>query len=187
MKSIKHVLVLASIIILTASCSSNDDPIAINAEEVISTLTVTLTPENGGTAIVLKSFDSDGNGPTKPVVTVSGNLSANTTYTGATTVLNETVSPTEDITVEVLNEGVDHLFFYNFSNDLASTTYTDKDENGDPIGLSFTLTTKDAGAEIVNVTLRHEPNKSGANVVDGDITNAAGETDVAVTFNVTIE
>jgi hypothetical protein len=186
MKSFKQVLVLASIIILAASCS-DDDPIVVNEEEVITTVTVTLTPEDGGTSIVLNSVDLDGDGPDAPVVTVSGDLAANTTYTGATEVLNETEDPAEDITEEVLEEGVDHQFFYTFSNGLASTTYTDTDENGDPIGITFTLTTTDAGSESLTVSLIHEPNKSGSGVVDGSITNADGETDAEVTFPLTIQ
>ena len=186
MKSIKHVLVLASIIILAASCS-DDNPIAVNEEELITTVTVTLTSQADGTEIVLNSVDLDGDGPDAPVVTVSGNLAANTIYTGATEVLNETEDPAEDITEEVLEEGVDHQFFYTFSNGLASTEYTDTDENEDPIGLTFTLTTTDAGSESLTVSLKHEPNKSGAGVVDGSITNADGETDVEVTFALTIE
>lgn len=186
MKSIKHVLVLASIIILAASCS-DDDPIAVNEEELITTVTVTLTSQNDGTEIVLNSVDLDGDGPDAPVVTVSGDLAANTIYTGATEVLNETENPAEDITEEVLEEGVDHQFFYTFSNGLASTAYTDSDDNGDPIGITFTLTTTDAGSESLTVSLIHEPNKSGSGVVDGSITNADGETDAEVTFALTIQ
>jgi len=186
MKSIKQVLVLASIILLATSCS-DDDPIVVNEEELITTVEVTLTPEDGSTDITLKSVDLDGDGPDAPVVSISGNLTANTTYTGSTVVLNETENPAENITEEVLEEGVDHQFFYTFNNGLASTTYTDTDVNGDPIGITFTLTTTDAGSESLTVTLIHEPNKDGEGVVSGDITNANGETDAEVTFALTIE
>ncbi|WP_405605175.1 type 1 periplasmic binding fold superfamily protein [Polaribacter sp. Asnod1-A03] len=186
MKSFKHVLVLASIIILAASCS-DDDPVVVNEEELITTVTVTLTSEEDGTEIVLNSVDLDGDGPDAPVVTVSGNLTANTIYTGVTEVFNETEDPAEDITEEVLEEGVDHQFFYTFANGLALTTYTDDDVNGDPIGITFALTTSNAGSESLTVSLIHEPNKSGSGVVDGSITNAAGETDAEVTFPITIE
>ncbi|QXP62395.1 type 1 periplasmic binding fold superfamily protein [Polaribacter sp. R2A056_3_33] len=186
MKSIKHVLVLASIIVLAASCS-DDDPIAVNEEELITTVTLVLTPENGGDTITLKSTDLDGDGPTEPEVSISGNLAANTIYTGVTKVLNETENPAEDITLEVEEEGVDHQFFYTFTNEIASTTYIDTDLNGAPIGIDFSLTTTDAGSESLTVSLIHEPNKSGEGVVDGDISNAAGETDAEVTFAITIE
>ena len=105
---------------------------------------------------------------------------------GSITNLANTV-PSSLKTEEVLEEGVDHQFFYTFFNGLASTEYTDTDENGDPIGLTFTLTTLAAGSESLTVSLKHEPNKSGAGVVDGSITNADGETDVEVTFALTVE
>ncbi|MDP5106498.1 MAG: type 1 periplasmic binding fold superfamily protein [Polaribacter sp.] len=186
MKSIKHILVLASIIILAASCSE-DDPIVVNEEELITTVTVTLTPQGGGDIITLKSIDLDGDGPNEPEISVSGNLSANTIYSGVTAVLNETENPAENITEEVKEEGVDHQFFYAFKNSLASTSYSDTDENGDPIGIEFKLTTTSAGSEVLTVTLIHEPNKNGDNVVEGDSTNANGETDAEVSFPFTIQ
>jgi hypothetical protein len=186
MKSIKHVLVLASIIILAASCS-DDDPLIVNEEELITTLMVTLTPQSGGDIITLKSTDLDGDGPNEPEISVSGSLTANTIYTGVTSVLNETEDPAENITLEVEEEGVDHQFFYTFTNSLATTTYSDSDENGAPIGIDFTLTTTEAGSEVLTVTLIHEPNKSGDDVFEGDITNADGETDAEASFSLTIQ
>lgn len=186
MKSIKHILVLASIIILAASCS-DEDPIVVNEEELITTVTITLTPQGGGDIITLKSIDLDGDGPNEPEIVVSGNLSANTVYSGVTAVLNETEDPAEDITIEVKEEGIDHQFFYAFKNGLASASYSDTDENGNPIGIEFILTTANAGSEVLTVTLIHEPNKNGNNVVAGDSTNANGETDVEASFPIIIE
>jgi len=37
------------------------------------------------------------------------------------------------------------------------------------------------------VTLRHQPDKGAIGVSDGDITNAGGETDIEVLFDVIIE
>jgi hypothetical protein len=166
-----------------ASCSNDDSP--VNEEEVITTVTTTLT--GGGQVITLRSRDLDGDGPNAPVVTVSGNLTANTTYIGETVFTNETVSPAEDITVEVEEEGNEHQIFYQFPVALGSFVYTDVDANGDPIGLSFTLTTgTSATTGNIVVTLRHLPNKSAAGVASGDITNAGGATDAQVTFPVVV-
>ena len=44
-----------------------------------------------------------------------------------------------------------------------------------------------ASVGTLKVTLRHEPNKSAAGVVGGDITNAGGETDIEVEFPIVIE
>ena len=55
------------------SCSDDDDnPEEINEEETITTMTVTLTPQGGGTEIILASRDLDGDGPDDPDITVLG-------------------------------------------------------------------------------------------------------------------
>ena len=46
--------------------------------------------------------------------------------------------------------------------------------------------TGNSGYGAFTITLRHEPNKSGMNVNTGDITNAGGETDVQVIFDITV-
>ncbi|MFN3752591.1 type 1 periplasmic binding fold superfamily protein [Flavobacterium sp.] len=166
-----------------ASCSNDDSP--VNEEEVITTVTTTLT--GGGQVITLRSRDLDGDGPNAPVVTVSGNLTANTTYIGETVFTNETVSPAEDITAEIEEEGLEHQIFYQAPLNLGVFTYTDVDANGKPIGLSFTYTTGSSSANgNLVVTLRHLPNKSAVGVASGDITNAGGATDAQVTFPIVI-
>jgi hypothetical protein len=59
----------------------------------------------------LTSRDLDGDGPNAPVVTVSGDLLVNTTYTGSVSFLNESITPADDIT-EVKEEGVEHQLFF---------------------------------------------------------------------------
>ena len=181
----KYILVFSTVIAMTLTSCSNDDPEIINEEELITTLEVTLIPQGGGTTVTLVSRDLDGDG-LNPQISISGPLQANTTYTGTTKVLNETDNPAENITLEVEEEGDEHQFFYTFSNSIATVTYTDQDKNGRPIGITFNLTTTSAGIGNLTVTLRHEPNKTAAGVVGGNITNAGGETDVEATFNLTV-
>ncbi|MEM9648905.1 MAG: type 1 periplasmic binding fold superfamily protein [Bacteroidota bacterium] len=198
MKTIKFLsLALVSGIFL-ASCSSddNDAPEEINEEEVITTMTVTLTPQGGGAAITLQTRDLDGDGPDAPVVTVSGNLSENTTYNGSVVLLNETETPAEEVNEEIEGEAAEHQFFFEVGGALnASTEYTDDEsdyvsaETGEnftttnPVGITFTLTTTDASAGTLAVTLRHEPKKPN----DGTKEDAGGETDITETFDLTIE
>lgn len=171
------------------SCSSDDNTSQpVNEEEVITTITVTLTPQGGGTPVVLTSRDLDGDGPDAPVITSTGSVLALTTYNGTVSLLNELTSPADDISLEVKEEGADHQFFFSASGGLSGTfTYADQDENGDPIGLAFKFTAS-ANPQSGNLTviLRHEPNKAGANVAWGDIANAGGETDLQITFPVTV-
>ncbi|WP_452596793.1 type 1 periplasmic binding fold superfamily protein [Pontimicrobium sp. MEBiC01747] len=183
MKTIK-ILTLVLTTVIFSSCSNDDDstPAPVNEEEVITTLTATLVPQGGGTTIVMRSQDLDGDGPDAPVITVSGNLAANTTYNGTIVLLNETEDPAENITTEVAEEDEDHQFFFTATNSIATIAYADQDGNGNPIGISFTATTTAAATGNLTITLRHEPNKSAAGVSDGDITNAGGETDIQVTF-----
>ena len=185
-KTIKNIAILVFASSLFLACSESDDPIAINEEEVVTTVTATLVPQDGGTTIVLTSRDLDGDGPNAPVVTVSGNLTANTTYATTLKVLNETESPAEDITVEILEEDEDHQFFFLFTNNVASANYTDVDADGNPVGVTFNLVTTTAATGNFTITLRHEPNKAGANVNTGNIANAGGETDVQVSFDITV-
>jgi len=168
--------------LLTVSCSNDDDdPEVINDEEVITTMNVTLTAASGN--ITLQSQDLDGDGPNAPVIDISGNLAANTTYSGSIELLNETESPAEDITEEVAEEDDEHQFFFSASGAVTGTDYADQDGDGNPVGILFTLTTGDAGNGTLQITLRHEPKKPN----DGSLSDAGGETDIAQTFNVVIE
>ena len=183
MKNLKLIALLVIPVIFSTSCSNDDAP--VNEEEVITTVTTTLV--GGGQTITLTSRDLDGDGPNAPVVTVSGNLTAGTTYTGSTTFLNELESPAEDITVEVEEEGADHQVFYQLPSSIGTVTYTDTDANGRPIGLNFTLVAGTSGSTgTLTVTLRHLPNKTASGVSGGDITNAGGNTDAAVNFSVAV-
>ena len=175
---------IAIVSFLFTGCSSDDDaPIPVNEEEVITTLTVTLTPSGGGTAITLQSRDLDGDGPDAPVVTVSGNLVASTTYNGTVVLLNETETPAENITTEVQAEAEEHQFFYTATASLNATTANfNLDGNSNILGTTFDVTTGTASTGSYTVTLRHEPTKPNTGLAD-----AGGETDISATFTVTIQ
>ena len=184
-KNVLLLFALAATLVLGA-CSNDDDntPTEVNEEEVITTATLILTPQGGGQAVTLQTRDVDGDGPGAPVVTVSGDLMANTTYTGAIVFLNETEDPAENITLEVAEEDDEHQVFYIPSGSLNVTvTYLDADGDGNPLGLAITVDTGDASTGTLNVVLRHEPNKPN----DGTLGDAGGETDIEVTFDVTIQ
>ena len=183
-------LILTSVfisLISIMSCSDDpEDPIIENEEEVITTFTYTLTPSEGGSAVVLSYQDLDGDGANEPTIT-NGTLSAETTYSGSMTLLNETESPAESITEEIEEEDADHQFFFETTVSGLSVAYADTDDDGNPVGLASTLTTGSAGSGNLTVTLKHEPDKSASGVSDGVITNAGGETDISVTWTITVE
>ncbi|MCK0129953.1 type 1 periplasmic binding fold superfamily protein [Flavobacteriaceae bacterium F08102] len=185
MKKYTYILLFA-ILGLANSCDDQDDPIPVNEEEVITTVRLTLTPKDGGTPIVLESRDLDGIGPDEPIITVSSTLEVSQVYSGNMELLNETVSPADQITEEVEEEGAEHQFFFQLSQDVADISYDDEDVNGNPIGLSIVLETKAVGTSNLTITLRHEPEKTAAGVAEGDISQAGGETDVQVVFPIEV-
>lgn len=181
-------LTFCALCLLVFATSCKDDEIVDPPvqPELITTLTYTLTPEGGGDAVVLSFQDLDDDGPMAPVIQ-NGTLENGTTYNGELTFLNESIDPSENITEEIEAEDEEHQVFFTTNNDFITVTYDDMDSENNPVGLSSKLTTSQIGTTDLTITLRHEPNKAGENVSAGDITNAGGETDIEVTFDVEIE
>lgn len=183
-------LALCAAAAITSCKKKTDDPASpappTNEEELITTLTLHFHSANDVEHKHFEFTDLDGDGGNAPVI-VADTLSSDSLYTVEIEVLNESVSPADDITAEILAEGVDHQFFFQFTGANAATAYTDADANGLPIGLNSNWTIGAASNGSVVVTLRHQPDKSAAGVSAGDITNAGGETDIEVTFPVVIE
>ncbi len=135
---------------------------------------------------MLSFMDLDGDGGNPPTIT-GGSLIVNTNYSGAITLLNELETPTADISLEIEEEGAEHQFFFETTVEGLKVEYGDADVNGQPIGLSTTISTEEAGSGVLKITLRHQPDKNASGVSEGDISNAGGETDLEVTFNVEVQ
>ena len=182
MKTLKLLTAIFFLSVLMISCS-DDDLEPVNEEEVITTMTITLVPDGGGTNVVLQTRDLDGEGPNPPVITVSGPMTSGVSYMGSIKLLNETEDPAEDITEEVEEEAEEHQFFFTVGPALdASTAYENFDGDGNFLGTEFSLDAGDASAGTLTFTLRHEPKKPNDGLVD-----AGGETDISATFPVEIE
>jgi len=179
-----YLLIISSLLVIT-SCSK-DDPKIPNEEELITTLKMTLTPVSGGNTVTLSFKDLDGDGGNSPVVT-GGTLLRNSSYNGKLELLNESETPIDDITKEILAEADDHQFFFQSTVSGLSITYSDNDKNNKPLGLATLVKTVGAGSGKLTVTLRHKPSKNAQGVATGDITNAGGETDIAVTFDIVVQ
>ena len=183
--SIKYFL-LAMLAVSVFSCDS-DDPEPVNEEELITTLRVTFTGTGNTTGTEVATFqDLDGAGGDDPIIT-NPILETNGTYNVTVEFLNETESPAEDITEEVEEEGDEHQVFFVSTGADFTYAYNDEDGNNNPIGLEGTVTTGAAGTGTLQVLLIHEPNKTATGVADGNPANAGGETDISVTFNLTIQ
>jgi hypothetical protein len=187
MKTTKWMLLLTTLYCSFFLGGCKDDEGPVNPEELITTLRLTFTPTVGGTAAVLQFRDIDGDGGNAPVITADP-LMASASYNVAIEVFNESVTPADTITHEIEDEDEDHQFFFQPAAGLNLTfTYADTDDDGHPVGLSSTAQAGAASTGELTVTLRHEPDKHAAGVEDGDITNAGGETDIEVTFDVVVQ
>lgn len=180
----RYLLILGLFTLVFTSCEQ-DDPVIENEEELITTVTYTLTAADG--TVVTGTFrDLDGEGGTAPVQNTI-NLAANTTYTGSLTLLNELETPAENITEEVEEEDREHQFFFEVNSANLAIAYADADGDNNPVGLLTSATTGSPSNGTLSITLRHEPNKSAMGVSDGNISNAGGETDINVVFDVVIQ
>jgi hypothetical protein len=168
------------------SCSNDDEVEVPNEEEVITEVIYTLISQTDPTDIVVFTFlDADGEGGADGTSTTLGNLKASTAYNGTITFTNTIEG--EDITEEIDEERDEHQIFFETTVSGMTLAYTDEDSNGFPVGLTSTATTDAAGTGTLKITLRHEPAKDADGVAAGDIANAGGETDIEVTFDVTVE
>lgn len=179
---------------LLVSCG--DDPEPPNEEELITTLTVTLTP-TGGAPITMTFKDLDGEGAGVPEITYSSGgdaavLSASTTYTAEIALLDESVSPPENIRVEIEEEADEHLFcFYQDGLSGLEIAYADTEANyitgGSTrvVGLATTWTTTTTGEGTVTIKLFHQT--GGSKTGNCPASTSTVETDIEVQFNIVIE
>jgi hypothetical protein len=191
MKTLQSIAIALAITTILTACSNDNQATPVNEEELITTITAVFTPEGGGSAVTLNSRDLDGDGPNAPVITISGPFAQNTTYNGVVAFTNESVSPAEDITAEIVAEAEDHQIFYQTTGSLPdfiySTTAENVDANGKPIGLETVFTTTTAATGVLKISLIHLPNKTAVGVATGDPTNAGGNTDATEEFTVRVE
>lgn len=182
-RGIGRVLSLGAGALLLAACGESSTAPG-GESEVISRVTLTLTPSTGGNALVTYIDDADGNGPKAPTgqVTIPA-LAKGVTYTGTVKFENRTVSPAEDLTAEVQAEANEHRVFYTVTGTGVTITTTDTDAQGRPLGLRFSKSvTSTATAGSVRVVLCHYDDVAKS----ASSTSCTGDTDTDLTFAYTI-
>jgi hypothetical protein len=144
-----------------------------NAEEVITTIIVQLTPVGGGAVLKFQSEDLDGPGA-NPFVAQEIVLAPNKVYNAEIFLLDKTKTPADSTSNEVREEGKDHQFYYSTTSGTnLVVSNLDKDVNNNPLGLESTWTTGAASTGKIRIVLKHKPGAKGANDA---IT--VGETDI---------
>ena len=137
-------LALVAALSLTACDSGQPDDDGAGEEELITQVTLSLSPSDGGAAQTIQAnFDADGNNPTFSPSTLT--LRPGVSYDGSIQ-LRDTFND-EDITEEIEEEAEEHLFRYTLSPSSAGTVritdtesdYSSENENGGDfaVGLAF--------------------------------------------------
>lgn len=171
-----------------AACKKDkeDDQHDHNEEELITTVELHFHQVGGGEHKHFTWRDIDGDGGNPPVI-VADTLTAGLAYDVGIELLNESVSPAQSYTAEILAESAEHQFFFQVAGADVTVAYNDTDGNGYPLGLATIWTVGAGSSGAIVLTLRHEPNKGAPGVNAGDITNAGGETDIATEFPLVVE
>lgn len=161
-----------------SSCKDDDEPGPDEEGEVITSVTLSLSPTGKGQDAEATISTLSGS----PAQNAPLTLKAGTTYTALITFADESKTTVEDRTDEIKQEGDEHLLVFTVTpSSLLSINATDADSKGQPIGLEANVVTGDEGTGTLRVVLKHQPNglKTGTNTT-------AGETDVDVSFNVIV-
>lgn len=167
---ISFAVILAGLMI--TGCKKEKD---VNEEELITTVKVTLTAQGSAPEYFIWK-DVDGPGGNAPQVSEIV-LAANKTYSCQLEFLDESKTPEEDITAEVVAEADDHEIYYEASGVNVAVSNLNKDSKDLPLGTSSTWITTGASNGTVKITLKHKP---GIKAAGDPVTK--GESDVEVTF-----
>lgn len=190
-KNLTIVSVFVAMILFVASCKKDDDIIA-NPEpveqELITRVTVNITGSGGFDQSFSYSIENGFGGTTPGTISIDTiKLDTNKQYDVSVSVWNDKEQPAEDVTEEVKEENLEHLFFWQSdpATGAGSISFSNgsKDDNGEPLNLTGTITTGAIGNGTLTVTLKHEPTDKGASSASA----AGGETDAEAVFPVSLQ
>ena len=176
---------IVGIYVSGCKCKGSDCPCdGDNCEsELITSVILTFKDSTNTDSSVFAFRDPDADGPNAPTQHDTIRLAANKAYQVSIKLLNESVSPAQDLTEEVYEERNDHQFFYHFTNLSLNFTYEDEDTHMPPIpvGIQSQWVTGTASTGSSQIILKHQPN--------GEKTNneSAGDTDVNVIFQTIVQ
>lgn len=172
MKRVFYPFALSALIFTVSSCKKDKAP--VNEEELITTVKLRFN-ELGTTTVNTFVFrDIDGEGGNAPTSFEQIQLAPNKTYLYSVELLNESVSPADTITKEVIAEAGDHQFYFEPTGVPVTVSNLNTDPGGLPLGTTATWTTGATTATgTVRITLKHKP---GVKAAGDPVTK--GETDI---------
>ncbi len=177
----KLIILTCLAIFFMLSCKKNTTPPNPNEEEFITTLQLEFIDSSGASPTIYALYqDKDGDGGNQPDRWDSIKLKPNTCYYTSVILLDETKTPFDTVSNEILSEGHDHLFCFDVIGMNLNIDKTDLDKNGLPIGIKSKWNTDQVGSGSVQVILKHQPD-----IKTGDCN--IGATDIQLTFQLRVE
>lgn len=180
------VITTVAIVVFLTGCKKDKDKVDVpqpvqNEAEVITTIKLKFVDSSNSSIINYATFrDPDGDGGLGVDIFDTIKLAPNKTWITTIILLNETVSPADTISNEVLDEGVDHLICFSPTGASASVVKTDLDANSLAIGLQSKWKTTATGSGTMQIELRHQPGTKNGSCTLGD-------TDIDVVFKTKIQ
>lgn len=185
-KMIKSMFAGLTLALAVVGCKKDDDLVPlpdpiVNEQELITTMKLTLIDSSDASNVRTATFrDPDGDGGVSFDLFDTIRLEPAKTWYVSILLLNETASPIDTISNEVLEEAIDHLICFSPSGNSATVLITDVDGNSFPIGLQSKWKTTSSGLGTMQIELKHQPGiKNG--------TCGVGETDIDILFPVKIQ
>lgn len=167
---------LLLVALLQQACrKSNPIPPNPNEEELITTCRIIFVDSSGiqpTTSFQYRDIDGDGGNPPSMFDTIR--LKSGTTYYAEILLLDESKSPTDTVSNEVLAEADEHLFCFTVTGLNCPIQRTDSDGTYE-IGLLSKWRPGATGNGTAQVELRHQPDTK-------DGTCAPGSTDLLIDF-----
>lgn len=175
------------ITLLQVGCRIDKDdvrsPVKPDDSELITTVIISFTDTAGANKTFYKYSDVDGPGGNIPIIdTIS--LDHLKGYNAKLILLNESKTPADTISNEVLERAEEHQVFYAYFPDDSSAmffSYKDSDLNNVPVGLQFEVSFIKPGKGKMQIILKHQP---GTKPRSGNGNQALGSTDLDIIFPV---
>lgn len=172
-RSYFSILFIALLAFTFSNC--NDDDVSSRKQQIT---TIRLIVNNGGNSDEFKFVDTDGPGGIAPMID-DIELESGESYFVNVIFEDESSGEIVDVTQEISERSEEYMVCYHFPG-LVSVSGQDTDSNGSPLGLFINISALEKGENILNLSLKQDPDKGA------DFPCETGNTDIRVTFPVII-
>ena len=187
-------LYLFSSTFLFTACNDDSFPEVENEEELITAVTLTFTPTDGGIAVIANAADTSAAQDGGTIVAEKIVLKANTPY--ELSISLDHAAAEYSLTDQIKEEADEHLILFTWTAGLFSdpegdgnidlrddpVNYEDFDNNGIPLGLETTWITGEPAIGTFRFVLKHQPGiKTSTSGINDGVTDLDIVWDIEIT------